>query len=139
MALDHLIETYRFWDVTTRWARERLVHEVIVARVLARGIVCDGLRMESTDPKWLPATGTLLGYPYVGYTAAAGGRPVILRAEALEHLLAIVHRAAEPERDALHPLFVTKAAFRDWLSRTGELLPAFWFSAAERASAPSAG
>lgn len=132
MDASHLIETYRFWDVTAQWARELLVHEVLVARSLARGIVCDGLRMESTDPRWLPSNRPLRGEPYVGFTAQAGARPLILRADVLAHLQAIVHRAAEPTRDLLHELFVSKREFGAWLRQTAQPLPAFWFTPAER-------
>ena len=131
----HLVETYRFWDVAALWAREAVQHETVTARALARGIVCDGLRMESTDPAWLPAGRPLRGQPFVGYVATVGARPLILRADVLTHLLAVVHRAAEPGREALHELFVARGGFRDWLTGRGLALPGFWFSPAERAAA----
>ena len=46
-----LVETYKFWEVAALWARERLENELVVARSLARGIVVDGLRFQSVDPR----------------------------------------------------------------------------------------
>ena len=91
--------------------------------------------MESTDPTWLPASRPLRGDPFVGDVAAEGAQPVILRADVLAHLLAIVHRAAEPGRDACHGLFVSRRGFRDWMTRQGRALPGFWFSSADRGAA----
>ena len=45
-----LVESFRFWDVVALWARERLEHESLIARVLATGIIRDGLRFQSTEP-----------------------------------------------------------------------------------------
>ncbi len=46
------IESFKFADIVKQWARERLVHDVIVGRELARGITREGLRFNSVDPKW---------------------------------------------------------------------------------------
>ncbi len=52
MSLSHLVESYKYWDIVVLWAKERLEHEDIVARALARGIICDGLKCESIDSRW---------------------------------------------------------------------------------------
>ena len=128
-----LVESYRFWDVVSLWAREALQHEVVIAKALARGVIRDGLRMQSADPKWFRSESELRGYPYVGYCATPRGKPVILKADALEHLLAIVRESAEPSSSLLHELFVTKQAFRTWMYDTGQSLPSFWFTPEEQA------
>lgn len=122
-----LVESYPFWEVVALWARERLEHDILIARALARGVIVDGLRVQSIDPKWVSANRPLLGYPYVGYAAKAGDKPVLLRAEALEHLLAVVRAAAEPSRTQLADEFLVRDDFRAWLRDTGQSLPAFWF------------
>ena len=134
------VESYRIWEVVTLWARERLEHEVLIARLLATGFIKEGLRIHSQDSRWLSgASGQveLRGYPYVGYSSAPGQPPVIIRANALEHLLAIVNSAREPEQSLLHEEFITKAEFRAWLLGRGLPLPCFWYSAQEQGS-PSA-
>jgi hypothetical protein len=122
-----LVETYKFWDVVSLWAREQLAHEQIVARALARGVVVDGLRFQSVDPRWVKADRSLTGYPYIGYAAHPDTQPVLLRADALEHLLSVVRTAAEPSRDALSEEFVSRQDFRTWLQATNQPLPSFWF------------
>jgi hypothetical protein len=121
-----LVECYKFWDIVTLYARERLEHDSIIARALARGVVVDGLRLQSVDARWLDAARSLTGYPLVGYSAK-GDAPVLLRAEALEHLLSVVRTAAEPQRDALDQEFVQRDDFGRWLKGIGQPLPAFWF------------
>ncbi|HTJ97583.1 MAG TPA: hypothetical protein VL381_08945 [Rhodocyclaceae bacterium] len=128
MKPSQLVESYKFWDIVTLWARERLEHEIIVARSLARGVIMDGLRLQSADPRWLNQNLALTGYPYVGYVAAEGRPPVILRAEVLEHLLAIVRSAEEPSPVHLAETFVSRTDFLHWLMATGQALPSFWFS-----------
>jgi hypothetical protein len=127
MIPSQLVESYRFWDVVTLWARERLEHEIIVARALARGVVVDGLRVQSVDPKWFRANRSLTGYPYVGYSAK-GDTPVLLRAEALEHLLCVARAAVEPSRELLADEFVAREDFLNWLTASGQSRPLFWFS-----------
>ena len=130
MSASQSVESYRFWDVVTQWARESLEHEQVVARALARGIVRDGLRFKSVDTKWLKPGKTedpLLGYPYVGYCAKPEGQLVVLKAEVLEHLLAIVERAEIPAHDLLQEMFVSREDFRNWLQQTQQKLPVFWF------------
>jgi len=128
--LTPFVESYRFWDVVTLWARERLEHEEIVARVLARAVVCDGLRLQSVDPRWLKGDDRGIefkGYPYVGFCAKPGAPMCVLRSEALEHLLAVVHRAETPQREKLAEEFVLREDFRSWASDTQLRLPTFWF------------
>lgn len=127
------VESYRFWEVVTLWARERLQHEVIVARELAAAFVRDGLRVHSQDPRWLSGQAgqmELRGYPYVGYAPLPGQAPVVIRAAALEHLLAITNSGREPDPGLLHEEFITKREFRDWLRRQDIALPRFWFGVA---------
>ncbi|MFO1318673.1 MAG: hypothetical protein U1F52_03580 [Burkholderiales bacterium] len=131
--LTPLVESYRFWDIVTLWGRERLEHEEIVARGLARGFVVDGLRIQSVDPRWTPGadpTVEFKGYPHVGYRAGPALPMCIVRVEALQHLLAIVQRAETPAREKLMEEFVTREDFRQWLLALGLRPPAFWFGAA---------
>ena len=72
MTPSQMVESYKFWDVVTLWARERLEHEIVVARALARGVVVDGLRFQSVDPRWVKQDQSLSGYPYVGYVSTPG-------------------------------------------------------------------
>jgi hypothetical protein len=46
-SLSRQVESYRFWEVVAQWAEEKLQHPNVVARVLAKGVVRDGLRMQS--------------------------------------------------------------------------------------------
>jgi hypothetical protein len=126
------VESFKFADVMRHWARERLVHEVTVGRELARGVIRDGLRFQSVDPHWTKPTVVLRGEPLVGYTARPDLLPVLVCAEALEHLLAVSREAMDPDLRLLGDEYVTKAAFRDWLVHTGRPLPAFWFASTER-------
>jgi hypothetical protein len=132
MQPSQLVESYKFWDIAAQWAAERVENEIVVARALARGIVIDGLRFHSVDPRWVKADKSLNGYPYVGYAADPSAPPVLLRAEALEHLLAVVRQAAIPSRDILSQEFVGREDFRIWLIAAKQTLPAFWFSDEER-------
>jgi hypothetical protein len=128
MLLSQHVESYRFWEVVTQWAREKLEHDDVVARALAKAVVRDGLRVQSADPRWLkPGTFELRGAPLVGYVASEGMLPVFIRASALAHLRGIVERAAPPQPEALFEEFMTQQDFRVWLTRTGLALPAFWF------------
>lgn len=127
-----LVETYKFWDIVPFWARERLENELVIARALARGIVVDGLRFQSVDPRWVKADRSLSGYPYIGYAANPEASPVLLRAEALEHLLAVVRQAATPSRETLSAEFVSRDDFLVWLKTTNQAPPSFWFTDAER-------
>jgi hypothetical protein len=128
----HAVESYKFRDAVMLWARERLVHEVIVGRELAKGIIRDGLRFQSINPKWLKSSEAFRRYPYIGYVARESDKLVLIRAEALEHLLAADREAVDPELEILSEEFVTKSDFRNWLVRTGMPMPAFWFAANER-------
>ena len=125
------IETYRFADVVALWARERLEHPVTIARLLAKAVICDGLRLLSIDDRWAQSLDKPIefrGYPYVGYTAQPNGTMSIVRASALEHLFAIVERDAEPELEKLHEEFIDQMDFRAWLLTTDMPLPRFWFA-----------
>lgn len=130
MLLSQHVESYRFWEVVTQWAQERLQHEHVVARVLAKAVVRDGLRVQSVDARWLkPGTFELRGAPLVGYVAGEGMLPVFIRASALAHLQSIVGRAAMPQPEFLFEEFLIKQDFQAWLARSDLALPAFWFGA----------
>ena len=133
-SLTQLVETYRFADVVTMWARERLENDAIVASALARGVICDGLRLQSSDARWASSPGKaieFLGYPYVGYTARPNGVMSILRATALDHLFAIVERGKSPVLEKLREEFIDRSDFRDWLLAKGLPLPRFWYASQE--------
>jgi hypothetical protein len=121
-----MVESYKFWDVVALWSREKLEHELVIARALARGVIVDGLRLHSVDPRWMKPDQSLTGYPYVGYSAKGETPPILLRAEVLEHLLAVVRSAAEPSRQILENEFLLREEFVQWLSSTGQTIPAFW-------------
>lgn len=124
------VESYRFSDVLRLWARERLVHEIIVAGELLQGIVAEGLRFQSVDPRWLRSSETLRGDPLVGYAARAGEKPVLLRAAVLQHVLAVTGAGVDPDPSVFAEEFVTQGDFRQWLVGTGRALPRFWFAEA---------
>ena len=134
MAARHHIESYKFWDIVTLWAKEQLESEEVVARALAKAVVRDGLRLQSTDIRWVKARAMeLKGQPFVGFCAVPGAELAVLRAEALEHLLAVVREAQRPSRSVLRDEFITKDDFRHWLRGTKQELPAFWFARSEGA------
>ena len=113
-ALSRLVETYKFWEIVTQWAKERLEHEDVVARALRRAVICEGLPLNSVDERWVPGSGdgpSLRGYPYVGYCPVADGEVMMLRAEALEHLLRIVREAVVPCRERLANEFIRRKDF----------------------------
>ena len=126
------VDSFKFGDIIKHWGRERLVHDVLIFRELARGVVREGLRFQSVDPKWEKPNTEFRGYPLVGYSARQDLPPVMLRAVALEHLLAVARDASEPDPAILHAEFVTKHDFRNWLVHSGKALPAFWYAAEER-------
>lgn len=121
------VESYKFWDIVKLWGRERLEHDVIMSRRLAIGIIKEGLRFQSTDPKWLKPSEELLSYPYIGYSAIPGEEPIIIKADALEHLLAVSRNKEEASKQILCEEVVTKHDFMSWLVRTGQTFPDFWF------------
>jgi len=134
MVARHQIESHKFWDIVTLWAKEQLESEEIVARALAKAVVRDGLRLQSTDSRWVKGKAMeLKGQPFVGFCAAPGAEISVLRAEALEHLLGVVRQAKRPSRSLLKEEFVTKDDFRRWLRSTRQDLPAFWFARGEDA------
>lgn len=126
------VESFKVADIVRHWARERLVHEVIVGRELARGIIREGLRCNSVDPKWAEPTTEFRGSPLVGFAARQEHPPVILRETALEHLLAVAREAVDPDLRLLGDEVVTRNDFRVWLVKTGRSLPRFWFGQEER-------
>ena len=137
MALSEHVESFKFWDLVALWARETLEHEDVVARALAGAIVRDGLIANSVDPRWVRSEDgqlELRGSPLVGYSATPGGELMLLRAEALEHLLAVVRTAATPDRNKLLDEFVTKEDFKRWLVWSDQPFPAFWFGRAASAA-----
>ena len=128
------IESFKFADIVKHWARERLVHEVIVGRELARGVTRDGLRFNSVDPKWTKPATELRGSPLVGFSARQDHPPILIRAIALEHLLAVEREAVDADLYLLSDELVTKNDFRKWLVKTGRPFPQFWFGPEERKS-----
>jgi hypothetical protein len=131
--LTQFVESYRFWDVTTLWARERVEHENVVASALARGVICDGLRLQSVDDRWIAGNDRAVefkGFPYVGYRADPKAPMCVLRASALDHLLGIVNRADVPSREKLSEEFILRKDFRAWLNGLDLRLPTFWFGTA---------
>lgn len=132
----HQVESFKFWDVVTLWAKVELESEEVVARALAKGVVRDGLRLNSTDLRWVKGNASdfaLDGQPYVGFCAKPGGELCVLRAEALEHLLAVVRQARRPSRKVLREEFILRDDFRRWLRSTKQPLPAFWFARSDGA------
>jgi hypothetical protein len=130
-SLSQLVESYRFWDVVRLWARERLEHEDIVARALAGAVVRDGLRLQSLDARWVNDVKHNLhlnGQPYVGFCATPQGSMCILRSTALEHMLAIIHRAETPSEQKLAEEFITREDFLSWCEQAGVESPKFWCS-----------
>lgn len=128
--LTQFVESYRFWDVVTLWARERLEHETVVASALARGVVCDGLKLQSVDDRWVEGNDRAVefrGFPYVGYRAHPNAPMCVLRALALDHLLGIVNRAEPPAPARLSEEFVLRNDFGAWLSGLNLRPPTFWF------------
>ncbi len=132
MDTGHLVESYTFGDIVRLWARERLVHEVLIARELAKGVVDEGLQLQSINPKHLKSTASLRGEPYLGYSGLDRNQPVLLKAEAFRHLCQVTRERVDASFDILRYEFVTKADFRDWLVHTGRAMPAFWFADDER-------
>ena len=132
MNAGHHVESYRFWDIVIQWARETLQHEHVIARALAKGVLRDGLRAQSVDPKWAnQGTFELRGLPLVGYVAKAGCLPIFVRSSALNHMTAVVEKAATPDPQLLFEEFVTKQDFGTWLHQAGISLPGFWFAIGE--------
>jgi hypothetical protein len=136
MPARHQVESYKFWDIVTLWAKEQLEAEEVIARALAKAVIRDGLRIQSTDIRWAKGKGSVLelkGQPFVGFCAAPGSELSVLRAEALEHLLGVVRQARRPSRTPLRDEFITKDDFRRWLRATKQQPPAFWFARNEGA------
>ncbi len=126
------VESFKFGDVARIWGRERLEHEVVIGRELARGVIQEGLRFQSISPKWVKSSETFRGSPLVGFSAHQDLPPVLLRADALEHLLKVTRKAIDPDMSILSDEFVLKDDFRKWLVHSGRALPEFWFGPEER-------
>jgi hypothetical protein len=136
MTARHQVESFKFWDVVTLWAKEEIESEEVIARALAKGVIRDGLRLNSTDLRWMKGKTSglaLNGQPYVGFCAKPGGELCVLRAEALEHLVAVVRQARRPSRKLLEEEFIFREEFRRWLRSTKQPLPAFWFGRSDSA------
>lgn len=134
-SLSQLVESYRFWDVVRLWARERLESEEIVARAMARAVVCDGLNLQSLDARWVTRPHQNLElkcHPYVGFCATPQSSMCIVRAAALDHLLAIIHRAETPSPQKLAEEFILRKDFLAWCQRAGVESPRFWSAGDER-------
>lgn len=130
MILSQDVESCRFWDIVTQWAQEQFLHEHLVARALARGVVRDGLRFQSVDVSCPdPHKSELRGEPLVGYAAKVGELPVFIRRRALAHLISVAQRAAVPDRQILQDEFVAKQDFLNWLDERRFPPPAFLFAA----------
>ena len=130
MLLGHKIESHKFNDIITLWAKERLEHETLIARALVTAVVKDGLMLHSTDPKWLKGNNggfELRGTPYVGYDPLGAGEIMVLKTEVLEHLLSVVSSAKEPDKSKLSDEFIFRDDFARWLSQSEEECPKFWF------------
>ncbi len=129
MPLSQFVESYKFWDIVTLWAREKLIYETIVASALAKAIIRQGLKCNSIDTRWGSEKNLeFKGDPYVGFVSRPDDSVIILRSEALEHLLAIVRTAQKPSNTILKQEFIRKNDFKNWLEETGQELPVFWFS-----------
>lgn len=126
------VESFKFGDIARIWGRERLEHEVVIGRELAQGIIHEGLRFQSVNPKWVESSESFRGSPLVGFTAHQDYTPVLLRADALEHLLRVARNAVDPDISVLSDEYVLKDDFRIWLVHTGRALPRFWFDSSER-------
>ena len=130
MSLGHKIESHKFWDIVTLWAKERLEHEELVARSLAAAVIRDGLMLYSTDPKWLKGNDgrfELRGTPFAGYSPTGPGEIMVLRIEVLEHLLSVVRAAKTPRKTIIDQEFIYRSDFARWLVWSGESWPEFWF------------
>lgn len=114
------VESYPFWEVATRWATERNEEVAGIARAMAKGVLREGLRVQSVDSRWSkPGTFDLRGAPLVGYVALEGVLPIFIRASALAHLRSVVERATAPDPKALCEEFLTKQDSRPgWCSGT---------------------
>lgn len=128
----HHVESHRFWDIAHLWAQETQRHHSLIARVLAKAVVRDGLRLQSHIPAHIAEDANFCwGGDIVGYVSRTGEPPVLLRTSALLHLEAIVEKAIAPDPMRLHDEYVLKPDFQHWLLAHGLPLPAFWFSPAE--------
>lgn len=131
MALSTQVETFKFWDVVSQWARERSEPEYLIAKVLVEAVVKGGLILNSENAQWLkPKDGKLefRGYPLVGYSPIPGGELCILKEEVLRHMLDVVATGSEPSSNIIQDEFIHRDDFKKWLLFLGESLPRFWFN-----------
>ena len=131
MDINTQIESYKFWDIVKLWGRESLEHDVVIARKLAKGVVKNGLRFQSTNPKWLNSNEELLSYPFIGYTVISTEGPIIIKAEVLAHLINVAEEKSDPSKLVLKDEIVLKNDFKKWLVRTGQSFPKFWYGSVE--------
>jgi hypothetical protein len=133
MSLSRHVDSYPFWEVAIRWAAERSEDVTPVVRAMARGVLREGLRVQSVDSRWSkPGMFELRGAPLVGYVALEGMLPILIRASALTHLRQVVERAADPRPDALSSEFLTKQDFQAWLMQWDIARPSFWYGSVGR-------
>ncbi|OIO67128.1 MAG: hypothetical protein CO186_09225 [Zetaproteobacteria bacterium CG_4_9_14_3_um_filter_49_83] len=131
MEASQLVESYTLPDIIQFWARERMVHEVLVARELAKGVLDEGLRLQSENPKYLNASNVLRRGPFVGYSKRSSV-PVIIRSAVLDHLKLVADSKLDFSVCILRYEFVMRADFKNWLVHTGRQMPEFWYGEAER-------
>ena len=127
-----LISTYTFWEVATLWAADLQHSRTLIAKALINGVIRDGLRFQSIAAKKFDSSQPLRGDPYVGYCAMSWLKPVILRADVLEHFLHVTRTGATPSRKLVAREYVEKSDFRNWILATEQRLPPFWFALNER-------
>ncbi|PTQ88940.1 hypothetical protein [Agitococcus lubricus] len=130
MDINNHIESYRFADLSYLWAKERLEHEFIIARQLAYAFIKQGLRIQSQDARWLSGQSgrfVLRREPCLGYSPTMGQLPVIMRATAFNHLLALSDSKIEPNFNLLYEEFISRQDFERWLTQQSITKPHFWF------------
>lgn len=109
------------------------MHEVLIARELAEGVLEEELRLQSVNAKHLKSSESLKRSPYIGYAGRDTKNPVLLKDTAFEHLRIVSTGNIDASLDILRYEFVTKNDFREWLVHTGRTMPAFWYADEERA------
>ena len=137
MDTKYWVDSYTFGDIVRLWARESLVHEVLVARELAKEVVDEGLKLQSVNPKHLESSASLRGEPYLGYSGLDRNSPVLLKADAFRHLCEVARGGLDASFDVLRYEFVTQTDFRDWLVHTVRPFPEFWFADDKRFTKPT--
>lgn len=129
------VESLKFGDIVRLWGRERLVHEVIVGRELAKGVLREGLRLQSVNPRWFGIHKTIHGGPIIGFSVRPGAPPVLINQRTLNHLRKVIETQCDPDDRYLSDEFVSRKDFQTWLITTGRAMPIFWFTDSERFTA----